>query len=235
MALGRGKQRFTRPSPPNPGRLIIDFQKRQNPRKLPAVAQNLVSMEIGEEGGGGKGEGGRTGARCRTPGRKSYRWDNVKRTFCAFCCKSLLVFPQDHLHASPLHSEKKQKAPDGTELSPEGDRLVAAAWDEDVPEGVTRPKDAPIPPARRNPNATTFTPCFPLRQPQICSLSTFGGRNQHFWLPPFRPRWGAAGGEGSGRAAPGPRSHDLSDPARCYIYVNIFLFNPTAAKSTNRA
>lgn len=101
-----------------------------------------------------------------------------------------------------------------------------------LPRGCTKTKGCSN---HRNPNAPTFTPRIPLRHPQICPLSTFGGRNQRFWLPPPHPWWGAAGGEGNGRAVPGPRSHDLSSPARCYIEVDIFLFNPTAAKSTNRS
>lgn len=209
-----GEESRDSPTPPShPGRVIIDFQKRQNPRKLPAVAQNLVSMEIIEEGGGGKGAGGRTGARCPTSGKKCYRWDNVQRTFCVFCCKSLLFFsPRTTFTPRPC-TQKKGK-------------------DEDAPEGVYQNQRMLQPPKPQcNHLYTTHPPPPPPNLPPL----HFWGKKPAFLAPSTPSMVGAAGGEGNGRAAPGPHSHDLSSPARCYIEVEIFLFNLTAAKSTNRS
>lgn len=70
-----------------------------------------------------------------------------------------------------------------------------------LPRGCTKTKGCSN---HRNPNAPTLTPRIPLRHPQICPLSTFGGRNQRFWLPPPHPWWE----QQVGKATAGPlRGH----------------------------
>lgn len=213
LALGRRKQRFTHPPlPPRP--CNYRFPETPKPEKTPSRGPKPGFYGDHRGGRWGKGSRGTNGCPVPNSGEEMLPVGQRPEDFlCFFSANPCFFFPPGP--PSRLVPAPRKKA-----------RMRM------LPRGCTKTKGCSN---HRNPNAPTFTPRIPLRHPQICPLSTFGGRNQRFWLPPPHPWWGAAGGEGNGRAAPGPHSHDLSGPARCYIEVDIFLFNPTAAKSTNRS
>lgn len=191
-----GEESRDSPTPLPPWPFNYRFPETPKPEKTPSCGPKPGFY--GDHRGGRWGKGSRGTNGCPVPNsvEKTLPVGQRPEDFLCFLLQIPAFFsPQDHLHASSLHPEKRQ----GRGCSR---------------GGVTNPKDAPT---TETPMQPPLHRASPSATPKSAPLSILGGKNQRFWLPPSHPRWGAAGGEGSGRAAPGPRSHDLSGPERCYI------------------